>query len=307
MYTSGFVLLYRDEIEDWLWEDPIQFHWWLFLRMKAAPRPRTQTVGRSRKRVEVNYGEYAAHISYLARIWDIDERTVTSFLNLLEVNNLISIRTDKTITIIKILNYERFSPPAGYFAKGVKRANSDTSNLSSDMSDQKQEETVSQIHSGLLSQMVTEMTTPMQSQTSADKIILEEEKIKNNFSSTPSLAENDFFENLKKSENTLERLRATLGENDIASLLDKLQVFKNFIEVQGKIHKDYQDFISHFVNWHTRRGYLKGINAPKSKQDENDETRKINEKGAAARRRGSEGSARSADDYDECFPTFENS
>lgn len=45
MYNSGFVIMYRDEVEDWLWQDPQLYHWWIFLRMKAALRPSLQTVG----------------------------------------------------------------------------------------------------------------------------------------------------------------------------------------------------------------------------------------------------------------------
>ena len=92
MYNSGFVIVYRDEVEDWLWQDPQLYHWWSFLRMKATSRPCLQTVWRTRIRVRLNYGEYATTISYLARIWDVDERTVTSFLDLIEEDGRIEIR-----------------------------------------------------------------------------------------------------------------------------------------------------------------------------------------------------------------------
>ena len=117
MYSSGFILLYRDELEDWLFQDPQLYHWWMYLRLKATPKPCVQIVGKTRIRATLGYGEFATTISYLAKVWDADDRTVSSFLNLIEEDGRIETRKENGITIIRIREYMRFSPPSGYFTK----------------------------------------------------------------------------------------------------------------------------------------------------------------------------------------------
>ena len=301
MYNSGFVILYRDEVEDWLWQDPQLFHWWCFLRMKASSRPSLQTVGRTRIRVRLNYGEYAATISYLARIWDVDERTVTSFLDLMEEDGRIELRKENGVTIIKIVGYERFSPPAGYFARGIKRdkPTSMSDGMSFEMSTRMNDETASQIHS----EMVHQMPHEIQSETPANKIILEDEKIKNKSPSPEREAE--FFERLKKSEIALEQIAMTLQLPTVSAVLEQLEIFENFIMGDtDKFHQNYSDFTSHFMRWYNCcRATNESRNSKKYTNGTKEEKTKMS-RSAASQRRGSEGSGRNPDDYDQPFPDF---
>ena len=225
MYNSGFVIMYRDEVEDWLWQDPQLYHWWIFLRVKATSRPCLQTVGRTRIRVRLNYGEYATTISYLARIWDVDERTVTSFLDLIEEDGRIEVRKENGISIIKIVGYERFSPPAGYFAKGIRRTNSNT------MGDEMMGETQSQMNDDMKnpvhSLQLGDMAGEVQNGIPSNSIILEEEKIKNKSPSPEREAE--FFEKLKNSEIALEQIMMDLQLTTVNAVLYHLKIFYIFI------------------------------------------------------------------------------
>lgn len=300
MYNSGFVIVYRDEVEDWLWQDPQLYHWWSFLRMKAASKPSLQTVGRTRIRVRLNYGEYATTISYLSRIWDVDERTIISFLELIEEDGRIEIRKENGISIIKIIGYERFSPPAGYFSKGIRRAkhNQMDEDMSLEMSGQMDDD----LGSEMFSEMGVRMPEEIQSEIPANKIILEDDKIKN---ITPSSErEAEFFERLRNSDIALEQMAMTMKLPNVSAVLDQLQIFEKFIMGDAKkYHQNYADFSSHFMKWYNRcQAANETRTSKKYANGTKDETR--TSRSSASQRRGTEGSGRSADDYDQPFPTL---
>lgn len=301
MYNSGFVIVYRDEVEDWLWQDPQLYHWWSFLRMKAASRPSLQTVGRTRIRIRLNYGEYATTISYLARIWDVDERTIASFLDLMEEDGRIEVRKENGISIIRIVGYERFSPPAGYFTKGIKRnkPNPMADEMAFAMQSQMNDDLDTEVHS----QMLDGMTGEVQSGVQSNNIILEEDKIKNKSPSPEREAE--FFEKLKNSEITLEQMAMTLKLTDVSVVLEQLEIFENFIMGDSnKFHQNFSDFTSHFIRWFNR---CRATNESRNSKKHIDGTKEEKTSGpgrAASQRRGSEGSGRNADDYDQPFPTL---
>ncbi len=291
MYNSGFIIIYRDETEDWLFQDPQLYHWWTYLRMKATPKPCIQTVGKTRIRANLNYGDFATTISYLSRAWDADERTVASFLDLLEQDGRISIRRENGISIINIKEYVRFSPPAGYFAKGMRRgmARHTDSGMPYEMEPQTD------------SEMPGEMSSDMRDGIHTNKINLEEEKLTN--STTPAIAhEEAFFEKLKQEEATMEQMCMNMRLPGKDALLEQLELFKSYVMPGEKFHDDYGDFKRHFMSWY--RSIEKKVNSPKKKSDGTND-QKQNGGNVADRRRGSEGSARSAEDYDQPFPTRE--
>lgn len=301
MYNSGFVIVYRDEVEDWLWQDPQLYHWWSFLRMKATPRPCLQTVGRTRIRVRLNYGEYATTISYLARIWDVDERTITSFLDLMEEDGRIEVRKENGISIIRIVGYERFSPPAGYFAKGIKRSKPNP--MGDEMTYETQDQTSDDLENEDQYQTLGEMTSGLQSGVRSNNIILEEDKIKNKSPSPEREAE--FFEKMKNSEIALEQMAMTLKLKDVSAVLEQLEIFENFIlGDSNKFHQNFSDFTSHFIRWFNRCRATNESRNSKKYTDGTKEEKTSSPRRSASQRRGSEGSGRNADDYDQPFPTL---
>lgn len=301
MYNSGFVIVYRDEVEDWLWQDPQLYHWWSFLRMKATSRPCLQTVGRTRIRVRLNYGEYATTISYLARIWDVDERTVTSFLDLIEEDGRIEVRKENGISIIKIVGYERFSPPAGYFAKGIRRTNSNSMGV--EMMAETQSRMSDDLENPIHSQPLGDMSTEVHSGIPSNNIILEEEKIKNKSPSPEREAE--FFEKLKNSEIALEQMAMSLKLTNVSAVLEQLEIFENFIlGDSNKFHQNFSDFTSHFIRWFNRCRATNESRNSKKYTDGTKEEKTSSHRCAASQRRGSEGSGRNPDDYDQPFPDF---
>lgn len=295
MYSSGFILLYRDELEDWLFQDPQLYHWWMYFRLKATPKPCVQIVGKTRIRATLGYGEFATTISYLAKVWDADDRTVSSFLNLIEEDGRIETRKENGITIIRIREYMRFSPPSGYFTKNVRRGTH--SEMVPGMSD----EMVVKTDTEMGDDMSPPMESDLQSEVQTNKINLEEEKLKK--SSTASRAQEiEFFERLKASEITLDEMAINLSLRNRQGVIDQLEIFKSFILPAEKFHTTFADFKRHFMSWQRTQTNRKNNNSQNKSNGTNDE-KTTGGWDAANKRRGSEGSGRTAEDYDQPFPT----
>ena len=70
MYNSGFTLLYKDEWQDWLLNDPKKFVWWLRLRSMATHEEcvRRLIIGKSTVKVSISFGEIASDVpSFMGR------------------------------------------------------------------------------------------------------------------------------------------------------------------------------------------------------------------------------------------------
>lgn len=270
--------------------------------MKATSKPCLQTVGRTRIRVRLNYGEYATTISYLARIWDVDERTVTSFLDLIEEDGRIEVRKENGISIIRIVGYERFSPPAGYFTKGIKRTNFNS--MGDEMMAETQSRMSDDLETPIHTQLLGDMSGEVRSGVPTNNIILEEEKIKNKSPSPEREAE--FFDKLKNSEIALEQIAMTLQLPTVSAVLEQLQIFEKFIMGNSsKFHQNYTDFSSHFIRWYNCCRVSNESRNTKKYTDETKEEKTSVSRRTASQRRGSEGTGRNADDYDQPFPTLD--
>lgn len=285
MYTSGFTLLYRDEEQDWLYEDKVRFTWWLQLRTKATPKPCIQSVGKTRIKVNLNYGEYATTISYLSRLWDADERAVNAFLSLIEEDGRIETRKESGILIIRICNYERFSPPSGYFNRHA------TTEKQEIMQRETQTETREQMQSPLPIQTQSQML----SETPINKINLKIE----NLSVGDNVREEEFFKIFRDDEDSQHWVCKGIDVS-VQEMLVLLDQFEGFVKGSNEIHPNYGRFKSHFMNW---ARIQKRENEIKNSKIDQNEKRKEPGSSAAERRRGTEGSARTDADYEQPFPS----
>lgn len=297
MYTSGFTLIYKDEEQDWLYQDPVRFSWWIWLRNHAASKPCVQSVGATRIIVRLQYGEVAATLSFLHRAWNADERAIDSFLKLLVEDGRISLREEKGIMVIKVLQYERFSPPAGYFARHTHTEMSD--GLRDEMQDTAQTLRRSPMQHETDSVMPDDTEHETVTATPVSKKIEKQEKLKNNLSDY-SARERGFFEELKKSEVTIEHMLHSLKpDSGREGLLQMLEEFFNYCLGAEDFHPTFQGFKQHFMNW--ARIQIRENLKVKSKTTQNVQKEKGGAPAGAARRRGSEGSARTAADYEKPF------
>jgi hypothetical protein len=79
---------------------------WLWLISEAAWKPRRRRVGSSS--VELDRGEIAHSVRFIADAWGWPKSTVARFLDALKTETMIGTRTDQGVTIITICNYDEY-------------------------------------------------------------------------------------------------------------------------------------------------------------------------------------------------------
>lgn len=298
-HHGGFTLMYRDEEQDWLYFDK-RYKWWLWLRSHATPKPCVVCVGDSRVEVRLKYGEVAATRTFLKTRWDgANERTINKFLALMEEDERITTREEKGILIIKIVDYEQYSPPPGYFAK-LARENDNTANGSQAMPEEMSVPMSEEMPEQMQSPMNAPLPADVQAEVPTELPIIEINKKIENLNSLSSARNREFFESLKSSDLAIEEMLVSIkppeGKN---GLLAMLQEFLDYVIGRGESYENRQAFRQHFVNW---AKYQLKQNSKNTRQN----GKKENKGGAAggagsSRRSGREGSARSAEDYEKPF------
>lgn len=308
MYTSDYRLIFVDETEDWLFEDVVLYHWWIWLRLKAATFSRSQLVGTTRIRAKIEIGEYATTIASLADKWNMDPRTVADFLDMLVEDKRIHIRKENTITIIRINEYYRFRPAIGIMPDEMNEGMS--VGLRSEMGEQMYQ----RLRAEVIQMMSNEMTFVMQSRMQrftqnempSSTTVREAEDKKININSSPPAfrereREFEFYENLRDADDeAMASMASTLGLSNKESVLIWMKKYWDFILSSGRFHKDQQDFNINFLSWYRKVNVKRENRNTNGKAEEKQGGRR---RGSAESRRGSEGSAQPADDYDTPFPT----
>ena len=113
--------------------------------------------------------------------------------------------------------------------------------------------------------------------------------------------EKEFFEELKKSDLTLEQMAYSLKpESGTEGLLLLLEEFINQCLSTDEFHNTFSDFKKHFMNW-ARKEIRSRITENKKIIRNGKKEKKPDQESGTARRRGAEISARSAADYEKPF------
>ena len=112
MYKSGYIPFYRDELDDWLVQDPQRFLWWLWIRCRAVYKPCMQCVGQARVEVNLQYAELAVTKTHLKNVWGVNIKTVDRFLKQMIKDGRISCREEKGVLIIRIVREELITAPS---------------------------------------------------------------------------------------------------------------------------------------------------------------------------------------------------
>lgn len=292
---SRWLKQYDDEVKLEIWRNqPQYFYWWSEIKINAALKPRFKNPGNLSLRVRVTYGEWPVTITYLAKIWDIDRETVKTFLQCLVDEDLITLRTTGKVTVISIINFERFyaNMPSGGEGDAFDPSLYETDNETPGRTAGKtSDETVDGIVDGNACQTADE---------TAD-ILIEEREKKKNLEIDVNARELEFFENLKASDMTVEKMMKSLRVEK-ESLLALLEDFYNYSVSTDQFHQDFSRFKSHFMNW--ARIQIRENNIQTQKTNNYGKRTKSNGSAVSrtAERRGSEGSGISVDDYSKPLP-----
>lgn len=293
MYNSGYIPFYRDELEDWLAQDPQRFMWWIWIRCRAAYKPCMQCVGQARVEVYLQYGELAVTKTYLKNVWGVNIKTVDRFLKQMVKDGRISCRDDKGVLIIRVLRNELITVPAG-------KVKDMTVEKEAIMPCEADSETATETDIEIPNEIPNEM--PDEVTTRIPPIIrnIEDKNSKNNDIDL-SARERSFFEELKKSDLTLEQMTYSLKpDNGLQGLLLLLDEFTNQCLGTDNFHATFSEFKRHFMNW--ARKEIRSRNTENKKFTQNGKKEKESgPESGASRRRGAEVSARTAADYEKPF------
>lgn len=110
--AEGWIKLHRAIRKNWIWEDPQKLKWWLDILLQANHQERKILIGN--EIVLIERGSFHTSTVKLSERWSVDRKTVKKFLELLQKDNMITLKTSKKGTTLKISNYkdyQAFSEP----------------------------------------------------------------------------------------------------------------------------------------------------------------------------------------------------
>ncbi|HAR86652.1 MAG TPA: hypothetical protein DCR69_13050 [Clostridium sp.] len=102
--AEGWIKLHRAIRKNWIWEDAQKLKWWLDILLQANHQERKILIGN--ELILVERGSFHTSIIKLSERWKVDRKTVKRFLELLQNDNMISLKTSKKGTTIKVSNYK---------------------------------------------------------------------------------------------------------------------------------------------------------------------------------------------------------
>lgn len=104
--AEGWIKLHRAIRKNWIWEDAQKLKWWLDILLQANHQERKILIGN--ELILVERGSFHTSIIKLSERWKVDRKTVKRFLELLQNDNMISLKTSKKGTMVKVSNYKGF-------------------------------------------------------------------------------------------------------------------------------------------------------------------------------------------------------
>lgn len=108
---AGWIKIDTKISKHWLWQDAERLKWWLDILIMASWKDRKQLVGK--QIVSLHRGQFIASLSFLCKRWGRSRSMVEPFLDLLQGEGMISKEVDKNISIISVLNYEKYQARDG--------------------------------------------------------------------------------------------------------------------------------------------------------------------------------------------------
>lgn len=107
MAEGGYIKLYRQLRDHWIWSDAEHLKWWIDILLMANHAPKKIVIGG--KLVTIGIGEVHTSVEKLSKRWLINWKTANKFLNLLKKDGMISIiKTPNIGTTLKVLHYQDY-------------------------------------------------------------------------------------------------------------------------------------------------------------------------------------------------------
>ena len=223
MDANGWIRVHRSIAYHWIWDSPKHFQRWVDMLFMASWEKKTIIF--NKHTVVLKRGQLVTSNRQLQRRWGTNSKGVNTFLNILADDGMIICEKNKCMTLISIINYDKFQATV----EGAKKRKTKT------VSTPKFDHVSEALNSDL-------------GQRKGQHLINNNKNI-NNISSTLTREEEEkFFEELKSSEIFRENFCKALKceEANFFSLLDDFIVEMRAVE---KIHNGINDCKTHFLNW----------------------------------------------------------
>lgn len=296
---SGWILISRAIKGHWIWKDPERLKWWIDLIITANFEPSTEFI--SGQNIFCGRGQLITTQSGLSRQWKADYHVIHRFLRKLEGDGMIRIEGNTHWTRITIINYDEYQLSAKPIAKPI---NSESTGYEGKRKGNRKTESKN------AKPIAIPIAKPMQNQDIENQGDMEgsakpiakpaqnqsQPSLINNINNIYSLShigesEQKFIDELKNSQTWLELIAMRFHLNGIDDVRKWLDDFSLEIGCKGTVHQNLNDIRSHFHDW------LRIRLSNEKKETEND----TNRKGSESKRRGSEVTASSGQDYEGKF------
>ena len=103
---AGWIKISTDIAKHWIWNDAERLKWWIDILFMASWKENKQLVGK--QLVSLRRGQLIASISFLCKRWGRSRSMVEPFLTLLHEEGMISKEVGNNVSIITVLNYEKY-------------------------------------------------------------------------------------------------------------------------------------------------------------------------------------------------------
>ena len=289
---AGWIKISREIANHWLWQDAERLKWWLDLLFLAAWDDK-QVLHDSHLFV-LRRGQIIASISFLSERWGKSHPTIIKFLRLLEGEDMIKRSTIyRQTSILTICNYEK------YQCNDDSTLNTQIDSIVDRQNDEKirgkVDKPISEVN------IIKSDSLGYKDETKVDTIVDSQvytivdgnkEYKNNNSTSISSKGESKnlkFIEELKNAQIWLEQM-AMRFHIPIDEIVRRLDDFALDCDCRGTEHQDFNDTRRHFNDWLRIQ-----LEAEKRKNNVSDRQKSEN------KRRGSDVTATSAEDYEGAF------
>ena len=289
---AGWIKISREIASHWLWQDADRLKWWLDLLFLAAWEDK-QVLHDSHLFV-LRRGQIIASISFLSERWGKSHPTIIKFLRLLEGEDMIKRSTIyRQTSILTICNYEK------YQCNDNTMLNTQIDSIVYRQNDGKIRGKVDKLISEV--SIIKSDSLRYKDETKVDTIVDSQvytivdgnkEYKNNNSTSISSKGESKnlkFIEELKNAQIWLEQM-AMRFHIPIDEIVRRLDDFALDCDCRGTEHQDFNDTRRHFNDWLRIQ-----LEAEKRKNNVSDRKKSEN------KRRGSDVTATSAEDYEGAF------
>lgn len=211
--TNGYVKIHRALMNHWLWNDLKKLRAWLYLLFAAAWEP--ETIVLSKGNIHLERGQLATSIRKLMAEWGYYSEATIKLLNLFESHGMIEKKSSHSMTIITIVNYDKYQLDA--FAEIC----------------------------------MPKRKSESKSCSGSERSIYKEEKNKeedNNLSTLPREKDLKFFEDLNSSDMFVEE-SAMLLKKERPDIKELLMQFRDEMLAKEHYHDTRVDYKQHFINW----------------------------------------------------------